>query len=372
MASITDMLVQGATQTAQQSGEQLQSGIRTGAALAQQIEQTKQMREQMEQKKQELYLQKVDKVMEAVEKGAGFKDKTAQNHYFKNYVPGMIKALKVDDFFDPNLQGFMQSPEVRDKLVNLRLDIQDKINRGELRGAQIMEYARGKTTPEGLAEIGTELVEMQKIATLERNKEVRGQNMADASLGKQVQAQAAAPDVKYQATLKADKAKFEGEGGGLPNAEAQIKKLKEVVRDFKSGKLKTGNLGSTAGSLLGSTAQAVINPDLKAAMDKTRASIRLKDSLDSQFAAKEAEQQYSMRTIDPALPTEDNLARAEDMLAEAEALLNSKLKAFGIERKAKGKTYNIGGQNMNETTAKEFFKAYPKLLTPDLKKELGL
>lgn len=108
MAGIADMLVQGAMQSAQQSGEQLSSGIKTGAALAEQVERIQQNRALMEQKKQEMQQSKITKVAELYET-AGKMEGKGQRFMYEKAIPNTIKALGVEDFFPESTHAILSS-----------------------------------------------------------------------------------------------------------------------------------------------------------------------------------------------------------------------------------------------------------------------
>jgi len=320
MASISDMLVQSSLQGSQQAGESFTSGLKAGADLASTIEAAQQRRAQIEQQKEQLYMQKVDKVMEAVEKGAGFKDKIAQNNYFKNYVPSMIKAFKVDDFFNPELMGFMQSPEVRDKLVGLRLDIQDKINNGELKGAQILQYAKSKVSPEELAQLDTEsLLEQQKFAAQEAGKSARAETVADAAAGRAKAAREDAGQVELSKKV-ADKYANYTAGGGRAGMQSSLTKLSEVAKALETGEVETGGVSTKIPWIKSDDAQSMLNPKMVQFKTDAQAALNniLRTTLGTQFTEQEGIRVLN-QVWDDRQPPKVNAKRVQDKIKELRA-----------------------------------------------------
>jgi hypothetical protein len=118
--SIADMLVQGTIQAGQKAGDD----IKTGAQLAQTVEQIASNRAMLEQKRQELQMQKVEKLTTAMEVGAKMKSKSARNAYFKNYIPNMQNALGLQDFIPQETMAMIQAdPEQAKKFSLLKTKI---------------------------------------------------------------------------------------------------------------------------------------------------------------------------------------------------------------------------------------------------------
>jgi hypothetical protein len=333
MADLADMLVQSALQTTANStpkiAENFNSGVQIGAQLAQQVETAQQNRIALEERKQKLQIDKIGKVMDSIEKGHTFKDKAAQSIYFKKHVPGMIKALKLEEFFGgETLEYVQQSPEARAKLIGLRLDIQDKINRGELRGSQIIEYAQSKLSdPEELMSLDTDsLLEQQKFANSEEGKSYRSQLVQQGQNYRQGTEISSTGQKTLAKKIATDWGVFNTENG-FSGAQSKIKKLERALEKLKSGKVKTGTISKAAPGTSSDRAQAFLDPEYKALADDVRGAISLKGQLDSQFSAKEAEIQFN-RAIDPALPNKQNIQKVEDMLNELKTGLDYKIKEF--------------------------------------------
>jgi len=315
MADIADMLVAQGLQSSA-NGSDFTGAMQKGAELAQSIQNMQEQRQKLELAKQQHHMEKVNRVMDAFEKGEKFKDTNAKNNYFKHYLPGMIKALQVDDVFNPEIMQFAQgSAEVRNKMLGLRLDVQNKINNGDLRGAEILDYVKSKLTPEELADFdGEALVEQQKFGAMEAFKTTRAETVQASQFDRQRQGQSAAGDVKLSQDVASDFAEYNK--GGAASLDANKKLIKQTIDDLKSSKIKTGTLGSFAPTDIG---KKIFAKDLVVAGNKAKKAIQasLKQTLGSQFTKEEGER-VENRTFDAQLSNEDNIAALQAELDKIE------------------------------------------------------
>lgn len=361
MATIAEMLIGIGNETAASSGDSFKSastgmlsGLEAGAKLAQSVEALKLQREKLKQKKAENDLGKYAKIMEAIKVAEKTQDPAIQNAILGpgGTVEKMAYALKADDVFTPEtLKMFAKSPEVRQKAIAYQAEVEKKILSGMDAAQARAEVAATMTDPLAIAALdGERLLKAQELSYKEDQQNKRNAATNAAILGRQMQAQSAAPIVDEQKKLRADHLKFTN-AGAKASAEAKLQKLRDAVSYFRTqvnkGKEPTGGLLTTGAEKIG--AVGLKDPKLKVAMDNLKGSINLKESLDSQFALAEAQQQYAMRGVDVQLPTEENLARAEALLSEAEAAYNNKIKAF----RAAGLSVEDAPQGKKEAPAKK-------------------
>ncbi len=376
MATLNDMLLGSAIESSKKAPDALKA-MQTGAQLAQAASNVQAQRAQMEQQKEQIQVQKADKIMEAIEKGNNFKDKAAQNLYFKNHVPGMVKALKMEEFFNPEIMSYIQqSPDVRNKLVGLRLDIQDKINNGQLKGANILQYAQSKLTPEELPMLDTDsLLEQQKFAASEEGKSYRAQLVQQG----QGERQGTQIDSKGKTALAETVAKQYADyigAGGRASINASLKKLDEAATALETGKVVTGGKSTVIPGFKSDEAQSIINPQLVEMKSQAQSALNsvLRQTLGAQFT--EAEGTKILNQVwDDKLAPKVNAKKVRDKIAELRTGVKDKEKLFKEQGfKVDGaKTYNVGGIEMDEEKAKAFYKAHPQFLKDEkLKKELGL
>ena len=111
-------------------------GVKTGAALAQSVENIQASRAQVEAEKQKIQMAKVDKLTSAMEIGAKMPSRSARNAYFKNYIPKMQAALGLQDFIPAETMAMIQAdPEqakkfslLRNKIMNNEMDFATATN----------------------------------------------------------------------------------------------------------------------------------------------------------------------------------------------------------------------------------------------------
>lgn len=329
MADFASMMFQNAARTNEVASPDLAEAYQKGAAIAIQKEQIEIQKQELANKKLQVQAKKQTDLFDVVKIANQTKDPALRKQLLTKVLPAKVNAFGLGDVWTPDtLDMIAKSEAAQTKILGLELQLREQLESGEIDLNEA--YARATEAigdPELLAKLDTDaLYESSKFAKTEEGKDRRAKMVADSQFARQrIDIQAAGPKSVAQ-KIGTDFAKFES-SGGLAAAEAKLKKLENVVKQFENGDLKTGG---AIKALQGATnvGLALTDPKLKAATDDLRASINLKSSLDSQFSAAEAKQQYDMRTIDPALPTAENAARARAMYEEAKADLRNALDAF--------------------------------------------
>lgn len=324
MADIASMLIQGATQTAQQSGEQLQSGIKTGAALAEQVERTQQMRQQMEQQKQQLQLQKVDKLTGLMEKGAAIKSKAARNAFFKNYIPKTAAALGLQDFIPEDTMMMIQAdPEQAKKIALLRAQIRE--------GKISMDDAVSKLDPEEFA-----MMDETEIAQLEAADKFRVDNDAKMGRAKYVagEAGARASDARGEAGAVEEAKKVADQkviweaGGGEASADKAIGVFQAAIEKLKSNKVKFGTFAKNLPYAASEDVLARTDPAAKALLDDVRGGINIRLKTGDPNPTQNQIDQIMARAVDPRLGNEANIKKLETEIAAMQKDKENKLRTF--------------------------------------------
>ena len=327
MASFAELLTGIGSKTAESVGD-LGESITRGAQLAQQVQNMQVQRQQLEAQKEELTLNKLNKVMDAFQAGANFKDAIAKKQYFKNYIPGMVKALKLEDIFTPELMDFAQSKEVQDKLLGLRLDVQDKIMTGELRGGGIINYVKERTTPEELAMLDTEsLLEQQKLAKLEQNKATRTETIQLGQKERQQVGLEQAPNVEFKKKV-ADIAAAYNTQGGRAGVEKNVAKIRGVIEQLKNNEIKLGTFGKNLPYGSHPDILARLDKKAKAAMDDVMGAVNLRAALADPNPTEKQINQIMSRAWDARLGNEDNIKKLEAMITELETAANDREAEF--------------------------------------------
>lgn len=97
----------------------MSSNLKAGADLAQGIMAVQDRRKELELQKQQLQMQKVDKLTSAMEVGAKIPSKSARNAYFKEYIPKMQAALGLQDFIPAETMAMIQADPEQAKKFSL-------------------------------------------------------------------------------------------------------------------------------------------------------------------------------------------------------------------------------------------------------------
>lgn len=398
MASLAEMLVAQSgqkidfNQGADYAGN-LRAGLQTGAEIAQRAEQMRAQRAQLEQKKAELEGAKMDKFLEAFQKGANYTG-TAQKKYFEQVLPRYRDSLGLNGLIaDDELKFVTATPENRARIATLVDDVRN--------GRRSVEEVTGIIKdPVSFADVPQEFLEATYKEVGEAGKQ-RAENIAQerntqitaaAAMGRQVQGQQEAGNVEVRKKTGADFTQFNA-AGGLSSAQAKIEKLRAVEKQLVEGKVELGTkkiLAATKAPFVGGeTALAKVDPKVKAMMDEVRSSIGLKGQLDSQFSAKEAESVFG-RAFDPNLDNKANLNKVRALRKELENDLKNKIgifeqQGFAVPEAAKAAAsgvpaagngmVKVGSTPMPIEKAKAFLKANPQFLNqvdPATRRNLGL
>lgn len=382
MATIAEMLFASASESAQK-GPDLAGNLAKGAELGIHMQKVKNDRLQLEQTKAEHSLQKYSKITDLIKIAHESKDPAIADSMWKHAIPSAARALDAEDVFTPEfLETAAKSPETREKVLGFQLEIEQRIADGETAKSAAESVLATISDPAVRAAMDTDrIIKAQAIEKGERELEKRAKIAADAAMAKQKQGQDAAPLVDVEKKVRDDHRKFMIDGG-LAKANSRIQKLKEAEAFFKEqmdqGEKPTGTFAAGAAQRLG--LQGLKNPKLKANMDKLRNSIALKGSLDSQFSAKEAEQQYAQQTADADLPVENAYERAKALREEAEAALRNATGTFkqyglnlGTEKGPKIPADKINEfKKLSKPMQEKALKGLIQMFGENVKKDLGL
>jgi hypothetical protein len=325
--TIAEMLIGSALQGAGETAD-LAGSLQKGAALGIQVEQTKQARATLENKKQELEMQKYEKVGGMFDTAAKMPDGPAKKAFMKQYVPKAISALGLEEAFDPAVKEMLLGdPQVASFLVsqiregNAPISILGDAEEAA-RYATKMNIDQAtladtvKAYPEALADAG-------KFKTEEANKEKRAYIEAQNAMDKQVQGQDAAPIVEEKKKTRELHVTYQA-AGGASGTKSRIKKLEEVRDALKSNKIKFGTIAKNIpyGSSLEVLART--DPDAKAAIDKIRSSINVKLRTGDPNPTQNQIDQIYNQAIDPRLDNNANIAKLEaEIQAEKDAEANA-------------------------------------------------
>lgn len=389
--SVADMLVGSALQSSD-NAPNISGAIESGVGLALKVQQVQQQREALEQQKQQQYQAKIEKFSSLYETAAKLPPGAARNGLFKTVIPKTRDALGLQKEFpddsmvilnaNPEVVGYLKAKVEANEMTlpQLLANMQDAQWIADNVPAALQAKAGQDLTPQ----VTEDMEALQKSENFRINEKNQSENAKEQARAQAKRAEAEddrKPVVKAKLDLQASHDKFLNQGGQA-SAEAKLQKIKNAVDYFKaqvdSGKGSTGTVGTAVASRVGLV--GLKDPKLKVAIDDARASINLKDSLDSQFSSKEAEQQYGQRGPDPDLPAEENYKRTQAMYQESLQAYKNRVAQF-----KKGGLDTNGA--ISEAKKKQFFmikdpaareKAINGLVKilgmpiEDVRKELGL
>lgn len=381
MASMAEMMFQSASQSVGQAPD-IGGSIAKGAQLGAQIEQTQQQRQRLEMAKQEQLMNKINSVTDSFELAGKVTDPKLRNFLLKNVVPGKIKALGLEQYFSPqSLEMIQQSPEALDKFRGLKIDLESRVTAGEITASEAyQEAARVMQDPEALAMLDTDrLIKAQQFSTAEYGKTQRVERQGQIGLGKQMQAQAAAPTVEAGKGIAKEFADYQA-AGGKATLDKNLGQLEEAAKKLESGEVKTGKISAAVPGLASDMAQDVLNPEIAAVRDQVRGAVQatLRQTLGAQFTAQEGEAIFN-RSFNPRLSADENAKRIRTVIQELKQNIANKEKAFKAQGFAVSPSFKIRGKeisadklraaplNVLEKAAKEM-----NITVEELKQKLGM
>ena len=326
MADFAQMLTQKALNM---EGPDVAKAYKDGAQLALERERLALLRSKTQKDKKMLESTKVEKFLNASYKADKLKGQARKNYgtHLKRYRDSLNLT---DKFPDETLEFVTASPE---NILRMK-GLEARVKNGDITEEQGLAIIQDPTqfvdlTPEFLDESVANLAKAGSKQLTETGKDRRAQLVASASFERQERDIEAVGPKKRAALIEMNWSKLNN-AGGLSGALAKLRKVKSAMESFgPGGGVKTGGVGGVLKKAAGAVGlQGTLDPAYKQASDNLRASLNLKGSLDSQFSAKEAEQQYEMRTTDPTLKTEDNADRARAIFNESVDDLRNSLTEF--------------------------------------------
>jgi len=326
MADFAQMLTQKALNM---EGPDVAKAYKDGAQLALERERLALLRSKTQKDKKMLESTKVEKFLNASYKADKLKGQARKNYgtHLKRYRDSLNLT---DKFPDETLEFVTASPE---NILRMK-GLEARVKNGDITEEQGLAIIQDPTqfvdlTPEFLDESVANLAKAGSEQLTETGKDRRAQLVASASFERQERDIEAVGPKKQAALIETNWSKLNN-AGGLSGAISKLRKIKSAMESFgPGGGVKTGGVGGVLKKAAGAVGlQGTLDPAYKQASDNLRASLNLKGSLDSQFSAKEAEQQYEMRTTDPTLKTEDNAGRARAIFNESVDDLRNSLTEF--------------------------------------------
>jgi len=275
VSDMTQMLVQSGLQSVQNSPiDNLGKGIQQGAQLAQTVQNMQTQREELEIKKQQNELNKIDKVLGAIETGLTKVPKRAQKAYFegmRNNVAGPLKIGLTDSFFEALMSPDVNQGALGQTMVSFRTAVRDGMRTGDFSSAQEMASPILEAFGGDVTKFGDYMNTAMGSEASAYAQEVEANRKAKEYMEEPQQASAVEESKKVSALFT----EWNKEGGDA-GAKSRLEKLKAAKKSLQSGKVNLG--GFTTQIPYGSdpAVMARINKDAKQLSDNVQSTINIK------------------------------------------------------------------------------------------------
>jgi len=353
MASLAESMFASASEHIAGSSERMGRVVSAGenaTALALKKEQLDMNKQKLEKDKQSLKAKGVANVLDSYATLDKMKDQSQANKLRKHMLPAMIQANGAMDMFPPHIQEAMQtSPEVR---LGQQM-VAAKVRAGEISSEEALQQVSNLDVLLDYANIA----EAQEFHIGETGKTERSKIVAEGQLSRQETGIAGKATAKAKEFSKIPEAtrrreltklhvKFKGDGG-LANASKKLSSLKEVLKDLKADKFKTGGFAVKVPFGAEAAVLASTNPELAAAISKSQAGVELRKLLGGAFTQAEADRELN-RILNPRFDKAANVESLERYIKSAQEDLDNKMDEFrdiGLEGpKQKRESDSAGGE----------------------------
>lgn len=361
------MMFANAAQSAQQGIGDVAGSIHKGAELAQTINNIQTQRAQIEQKKQEIDMQKIEKIGSWYEKAADMPDGAARRAFIKNYIPQGINALGMGDRIHPVVQEMLASEPI------MPAYLKTKIANGEIKYADVLEAMQDPEKMAGLmqrtelekfggiealktaiSENGKGLAEADKLHTTEVGKTARAEITQTGQNTRQWNQINSQGQIEYQKKIGELAANYNAAGGSAA-ASLRIKKAQGALAKLESGEVEMGTLFKMIPYMSDEKMLAKFDPKAKAVLDDIRGSVDLKEALrDPNPTATQIATAMS-RVIDPNLSNEQNIEKVKAFLEQVKLSVDSSEREFeaGGYLKRSANPKRVSGRDKSEADAKK-------------------
>lgn len=311
MPSFAETIMQEGMKSAGE-GPDIMGGIKAGSELAQHAENIKTQRANIELQKEKLGDARLENFGTAFEKMKNFTGKS-RNGYLK-YLKSYRDALNLQDKIDDDTFDFVTTD---DEAVQGRLNtlLSDRRN-GKIENTQMFSILQDRSKFADLEmtpDIIKRIEEADKVAVENRVELNKQQNSINATRNNEAVARDEAGNVELRKQTGKAFQTFEAKGG-IGHVNHQIAILERAKKMLADKTVETGGKIATAASMFGSTGVALYDKQMKAMQDDVKKGINLKENLDAQFAAREADMQYEMRGVDPKLDNKQNIRKIQDTI----------------------------------------------------------
>lgn len=326
MAGFADALIAGAQQAGndiiKNDTPDIGNDIAKGLQLAQHVEQVQMQRQELERKKEEHQLAKIDRLTGAYEAAGKIKSPSAKRAFLNNYIPRLEKALKLEGLISDDVKAMVQAdPEQLAKIQGLVRNVRQ----GNMSREEAYAAIQDPETFAMLEDYDEQFVKAEEAAEKFKEKEQIAKIMGGIQAGNQASDDARAGEVELKKQTAKEYSNYENEGGRAV-INTNLASLDEALKDFETGKVKTG----LAKHLIpGDLSLEILDPNLAATRDKIRSAIvgSLRPILGGQFAEKEGERILS-NSFNPRMSTTENAAKLRREIERTKQTIINKEKQF--------------------------------------------
>jgi len=173
MADFASLIYGTAQNVAQNVGQGVPESFARGADLAIRQEQIQLARQELEDKKVNVEIQQNKDILDAIELAERTKDPNMQKMILGKVVPAKVKAYGLNQTWSSDvLEALQKSPEARAKAIGLRMDLEERVSRGQITAAQAKsEFEKAISDPVVFSQTDADkLYEASKFATVEKGK----------------------------------------------------------------------------------------------------------------------------------------------------------------------------------------------------------
>jgi polyhydroxyalkanoate synthesis regulator phasin len=318
MPTLSEMLV-GSVLESSQKAPDLVGAVSKGAELGLHVQQVQMQRQQLEAAKQQAEQQKFEKIGSWYETAAKMPEGSVRKAFISNYIPNGIKALGVEDRFDPTaIQMLNSDPNfasfITNEIRNGRTDMSILTrpdSMAELAASPEYKQFGGLEALKGAVEEyrpKIEAAQAERIAAVEAQQ--RAEATATASLNKQIQGQQAAGEVEARKDIGKLWSAYKASGGEA-GTRKRVEALRGAISKLQNNEIKFGTIEKKVP--YGSTLDVLARTDekAKALVDQVHSSIDIKQRTGDPNPTQAQIDAIRSQAIDPRLSNSENIKKLQ-------------------------------------------------------------
>lgn len=389
MATIAEILV-GSVAESSQKAPDLAGSLTQGMELAQHAEKVSQQREQLEAKKIEVKNTKAEEITRDMLRAKHMSPKQLSG--YTKFIKNKVKSYAIEDIFPEDaIDLAMSTPDNLARFESIKDDVQNGVMSLEEGVVKLQDQSQFyDITPD----MQKDLRKAAEMATKEKGLRERAQMSQQASLGKQMQAQGAAPEVQAGKDTAKAFATWTA-GGGAAAREKTREIFNKVINRLGNNEVEFGTLFKNLPWVGNPEKLPMLDKKAKALLDDIRGAISIKEKTGDPNPTQSQIDSIMSRIIDPRLTNKQNIEKLQTELNAMDADTENKMAQFGrlgfsdptFKPKEKSQAASSSDWKMTLQVKKDAVLALPKakqdefinglsklkgISTADIRKELGL